>query len=62
MHTQVVKAQDEEYWRALVDGELLRQSYEWLTDPWVDPGCAAMARWMDDAFGADIPAPVKADI
>ncbi len=54
-----MKAQNEDYWRALIDGELLRRAYEWLTDPSVDPGCAAMARWMDDAFGPDSPVKVQ---
>ncbi|KAM5530931.1 hypothetical protein V8D89_015376 [Ganoderma adspersum] len=56
----VVKAQNEDYWRALVDGELLRQVYEWLTEGRVDPGCAAMGRWMNEAFGPHPPVEVKA--
>ena len=54
-----VKSKNEDYWRALVDGELLRQSYEWLIDPSVDLGCAAMERWMDDAFGSNSPVEVN---
>ena len=37
---QYVRDRDEEYWRALVEGERLRQIVEWLSDPglqgWVD--------------------------
>ncbi|KAI1791882.1 hypothetical protein LXA43DRAFT_382885 [Ganoderma leucocontextum] len=52
IYAEVMKSQNEDYWRALVDGELLRQIYEWLTDPHVDPGCAAMEEWMDETFGS----------
>ncbi|KAI1791881.1 hypothetical protein LXA43DRAFT_382845 [Ganoderma leucocontextum] len=60
IYDEVVKAQNEDYWRALIDGELLRQVYEWLTDSFVDPGCTAMGRWMDEAFGSHPPVEVKA--
>ncbi|PIL24598.1 hypothetical protein GSI_12482 [Ganoderma sinense ZZ0214-1] len=55
----VIKAQNKDYWHALVDGELLRQVEEWLTDRNPDPGCAALGRWMDEAFASQPPVEVK---
>ena len=47
---QIVKSKDEVYWRALVDGELLRQIEEWLVEKEEDMGLAVFSRWMDNAF------------
>lgn len=50
---QVVKAKDEEYWEALVEGAVLRNTYDWLTRFAVDPGCAALEGWMDKVLTRD---------
>ncbi|RPD53357.1 kinase-like protein [Lentinus tigrinus ALCF2SS1-7] len=50
VYADVIKEKNVNYWRALVDGELLRQVEEWLTMSWPDPGCARMSAWMDIVF------------
>lgn len=46
---QVVKAKDHEYWEALVEGEVLRNTVEYVTDT-SDAGCALLEEWMDTVF------------
>ncbi|KAH9859111.1 kinase-like domain-containing protein [Lenzites betulinus] len=53
LYLEVVKAKDEEYWEALVEGAVLRNTYDWVTTLTVDPGCAALERWMDKVFAHD---------
>ncbi|KAG6901273.1 hypothetical protein C0995_014325 [Termitomyces sp. Mi166 len=51
LYLQIVRARDEEYWEALVQGTKLRSCVRWLTYTYaVDKGCIRMKRWMDSAF------------
>ncbi|KAI0808352.1 hypothetical protein C8Q74DRAFT_131080 [Fomes fomentarius] len=50
LYSQVIKERDEEYWHALVDGEVLRHIEEWLTETCPDPGCQRLSWWMDTMF------------
>ncbi|KAG6816874.1 hypothetical protein H0H87_002195 [Tephrocybe sp. NHM501043] len=53
LYSQIVKAQDEEYWNALVQGQALRSCIKWLVYmPAVDEGCARMKQWMDVTFSS----------
>ena len=48
-----MKEYSEDYWRALVDGEVLRQAVEWIKYKYRDLGGKAMTRWLDDVFSAE---------
>ncbi|KAI0695065.1 kinase-like domain-containing protein [Cerioporus squamosus] len=50
VYTETVKELNEEYWRVLIDGKLLQQIEEWLSDDELDPGCDRMSAWMDTVF------------
>ncbi|KAI0751935.1 phosphotransferase enzyme family-domain-containing protein [Daedaleopsis nitida] len=50
LYSDIVKSKDEDYWRALVEGELLRQIEEWLVEQGQDMGLVGFSRWMDSAF------------
>ncbi|KAI0633932.1 hypothetical protein C8Q77DRAFT_1156797 [Trametes polyzona] len=45
-----VKDRDIDYYRSLVDGDILRQAVEWLCSPTPDSGCANLEKWMDATF------------
>ncbi|RPD52968.1 hypothetical protein L226DRAFT_511093 [Lentinus tigrinus ALCF2SS1-7] len=47
---ETLKAMNEEYWRAAVDGQLLQQIEEWLSDCRLDPGCDRMSAWMNNVL------------
>ncbi|RDX51309.1 hypothetical protein OH76DRAFT_323385 [Lentinus brumalis] len=53
VYSETVKAMSEEYWRILVDGQLLQQLEDWLDVSESDPGCDRMSAWMDSVFSDD---------
>ncbi|KAL1939573.1 hypothetical protein VTO73DRAFT_9884 [Trametes versicolor] len=54
LYGEVVKAKDQEYWEALVEGAALRDAMEWLTMSLSnDEQIACLEEWIDTAFGRD---------
>ncbi|KAG6816875.1 hypothetical protein H0H87_002196 [Tephrocybe sp. NHM501043] len=51
LYSQIVKARDQEYWDALVQGAALRSCLNWLVYmPITDDSCIPMKKWMDATF------------
>ncbi|TFK85291.1 kinase-like protein [Polyporus arcularius HHB13444] len=55
VYSETVKAMSEEYWRVLVDGQVLQQLEDWLDVSESDPGCDRMSAWMDSVFSDGTP-------
>ncbi|EIW53791.1 uncharacterized protein TRAVEDRAFT_24002 [Trametes versicolor FP-101664 SS1] len=54
LYREVVKAKDQEYWEALVEGAALRDTMEWLTMSLSTvEKIALLEEWIDSAFGRD---------
>ncbi|TFK86473.1 kinase-like protein [Polyporus arcularius HHB13444] len=50
VYAEAIKTKDEDYWRALTGGELLRQIEGWLTVGSSESDCRRMAAWMNTVF------------